>query len=88
MLIEKVTRDAEADEDGAGVAIRGQGSGVVQDAPAGDEVELVDVVFDVGDAVFYKRWGGGRGGCGLVTEGEAGVVKVGGCAAEGIDFLR
>ena len=33
----------------------------MQDAPAGNEVELVDVVFDVGDVVFYEWWGEGGG---------------------------
>lgn len=44
--------------------------------PAGDHVEFVAVVFDVGDAA------GGRGG-----EAEAGIVEVGGGGAEGVDFL-
>lgn len=70
-------RRACTDKDFAGIAVGEEGSDGVENAPARDHVVLVGVVFDVWD-------GRGRlsGAC------SRRVVELGGCGAEGVDFLR
>lgn len=62
----------------AGIAISEEAFDGVEDAPAGDHVILVGVVFDVLDTR-----GGFDGGCGI----DRGIVEVGSRGAEGVDFL-
>lgn len=94
MLIEEVTSGAEADDDTAGVAVGGQAGRIVQDAPAGDDVEFVNVVLDVADVVCLRAGGMGRVGVSAVGregrsgQAEMGVVEVGGCGTKGVDFLE
>ena len=72
MLIEHVACRAHTDKDFAAVAVGKHRANVVEDAPTRDHVELVDIVFDVGDCVLAA----GGGGTGRRGDRETRVVEM------------
>ena len=84
MFYEHVTRGSHADENFTGIAICEEAFGGVEDAPTGNHVVLVGIVFDVGDTGRVFDGGVREEGCCVCFWR---IVEVGGCGAEGVDFL-